>query len=72
MSSLAERVESEVAGVARRAKAAARVLATLPCALRDEVLSAAADLIEARGADILRANEADCEAAAADVERGSM
>ncbi len=72
MSSLTERAEPEVADVARSAKAAARVLATLPCALRDEILAAAAGLIEERSADILRANEADCEAAAADVESGRM
>ena len=69
----AERVAAGgVADVARSAKAAARVLATLPCALRDEILAAAAGLIEERSADILRANEADCERAAADVESGRM
>jgi len=48
------------------------VLATLPAALRNELLSAAADLIEERSAEILRANELDCRAAAEDVERGRM
>ncbi len=63
---------SEVADVARRAKAAARVLATLPGSQRNELLLAAADLIEERSAEVLRANELDCRAAAEDVERGRM
>ncbi len=63
---------SQVADIARRAKAASRVLATLPISLRNELLSAAANLIEERSAEILRANEIDCRAAAEDVERGRM
>ena len=63
---------SEVADIARRAKAASRVLATLPSSLRDELLLTAANLIEERSAEILRANELDCRAAAEDVERGRM
>jgi glutamate-5-semialdehyde dehydrogenase len=68
----AESRGSEVADVARRAKAASRVLATLPSSLRDELLLTAAELIEGRSAEILRANELDCRAAAEDVERGRM
>lgn len=73
MSYQAEAVaESNVAGVARRAKAASRVLATLSATRRAEVLVAAADLIEARRAEILRANELDCQTAALEVEVGGM
>lgn len=63
---------AKVADVARRAKAASRVLAILPAARRDEILLAAAGLIEARAAAILSANELDCRAAKLDVEKGRM
>jgi len=45
--------------LARRAKAASRVLATASSAVKDEALRAAADLLEARTADILAANALD-------------
>jgi glutamate-5-semialdehyde dehydrogenase len=64
--------ESNVAGVARRAKAASRVLATLNATRRDDVLLAAAGLIEESRAEILRANELDCQTAARDVDEGRM
>src|SRR5436305_7877055 len=64
--------ESSVLDVARRAKAASRLLALLPRARRDEVLYAAADEIEARRDEIISANEIDCRMAARDVEQGSM
>jgi glutamate-5-semialdehyde dehydrogenase len=45
--------------LARRAKAASRLLATASTAVKDEALRAAADLLEARTADVLDANAAD-------------
>ena len=63
---------SRIADVARRAKAASRLLATLPAARRNEILLAAALLIEERQAEILHANRLDCRAAARDVEKGRM
>ena len=65
-------VRSSVAGVARRAKAASRQLAVLNTARRNDVLLAAADLIEERKAEILLANDVDCRAAAQMVEEGRM
>ena len=64
--------KSNVADVARRAKAASRLLATLPAVRRNEVLLKAADLIEERCAEILQANRLDCQAAERDVEEGRM
>jgi glutamate-5-semialdehyde dehydrogenase len=63
---------SNVADVARRAKLASRQLATLSATRRDEVLLAAAALLEERQASILAANELDCLAAAREVEEGRM
>jgi glutamate-5-semialdehyde dehydrogenase len=51
--------------LARRAKAASRVLATASTGLKDDALSAAADLLEARSADVLAANAQDVAAAEA-------
>ncbi len=45
--------------LARRAKAASRLLATASSAVKDEALLAAADLLEARAADVLAANALD-------------
>ena len=64
--------ESSVRDIARRAKAASRLLASLPGVRRNEVLYAAADEIEARRDEIISANEIDCRMAARDVEQGSM
>lgn len=73
MSQLAEAVKpTSIADVARRAKAAARRLATLPAPLRDEVLLAAAAALEARQAEVLSANERDCQTAALAVNEGRM
>jgi len=63
---------SGVADVARRAKAASRLLAVLDAARRNDVLLAAADLIEEKRAEILLANERDCGAAAQMVSEGRM
>jgi glutamate-5-semialdehyde dehydrogenase len=47
----------------RRAKTAARALATVPAAARNEALVLAADLLESHAAEILRANALDVERA---------
>jgi glutamate-5-semialdehyde dehydrogenase len=64
--------DSPVAGLARRARAAALQLAALSNHLRCEALMAAADLLQQRSAEILDANAADCAAASLLVERGEM
>jgi len=64
--------ESSVAAVARGAKAASRLLASVPGLRRDAVLRAAADAIEARKLEILAANRSDCDDAIRAVEAGSM
>jgi glutamate-5-semialdehyde dehydrogenase len=73
MNHLAEAVgRSNVADVARRAKAAARLLATIPGQRRDAALKAAAYAIEGRKLEIRVANQRDCEDAICAVEAGSM
>jgi glutamate-5-semialdehyde dehydrogenase len=52
--------------LARRAKAAARVLATSTGAARDAALRLAAEVLEARSGELLEANEADLRRAEAD------
>src|SRR5579884_4107387 len=56
---------SGIADLGRRAKAASRQLATASTAAKDEALRAAADLLEQRSGEVLEANAADVEAAAA-------
>src|SRR3954467_15567812 len=51
-----------VAEVCAQAKAAARVLATLPSGARDAALHAMADALEQRSAEVLEANARDMEA----------
>src|SRR5689334_17222628 len=63
---------NSVAGLARRTSEAARILATLPDALRREALLAAADSLIEHKAQILEANEHDYEAARVQVETGEM
>lgn len=70
--SVKSHAQSGVASVARRAKAASRLLAVLDTTRRNDVLLAAARLIEKKGAEILLANDADCRAAAQMVEAGQM
>jgi glutamate-5-semialdehyde dehydrogenase len=62
----------DVAAVARRAKAASRLLATVPAERRVAALLAAADAIEERRAEILEANRLDCEEAIRGVEAGTI
>ncbi len=61
-----------VAEVARRARAASRLLATVPAECRDAALQAAADAIAARKPEILNANQRDCEQALRAVATGQM
>lgn len=73
MNHLAEAVgRSNVADVARRAKAAARLLATIPGPRRDAALKAAAYAIEGSKLEIRVANQRDCEDAICAMEAGSM
>jgi glutamate-5-semialdehyde dehydrogenase len=74
MSSIASGTElqTSVGELARRAKAAARRLATLPRARRDAALQAAAEAIEARAPEIVAANERDLLEAARAVGEGRM
>jgi glutamate-5-semialdehyde dehydrogenase len=51
--------------LARRSKAASRLLATASTAVKDEALLTAADLLEARAADVLEANSQDVAGAEA-------
>lgn len=64
--------EMHVAAVARRAKAASRLLASVTGECRDEALRAAADAIEERRLEILTANRRDCDDAIRAVEAGTM
>lgn len=74
MSSTASETElqTSVAELARRAKAASRRLATLPRERRDEALRAAAEAIAERAAEVVAANERDCLEAARAVGEGRM
>src|SRR5258708_5592630 len=58
--------------MARRARAAARLLALLPGDRRDAALKAAAYAIEQRKLEILVANQRDCHDAAHAIEAGQM
>src|SRR4030095_6517628 len=63
---------SNVVEVARRAKTAARLLATIPAERRDAALKAAAYAIEQRKLEILVANQRDCDDALFALEEGRM
>jgi glutamate-5-semialdehyde dehydrogenase len=64
--------DTNVAEVARRAKEASRVLATLPAARRDAALRAAGYAIEHRKLEVLEANRRDCHDASQAVNTGEM
>src|SRR6266851_3412911 len=73
MNQVAEAVgRTNVAEAAHRAKAAARLLAIVPGESRDAALKAAAYAIEERKAEILIANQRDCDLAIRGVEAGVM
>jgi glutamate-5-semialdehyde dehydrogenase len=61
-----------VAEVARRARVASRLLATVPGERRDAALQAAADAIAASTSEILKVNQRDCEQALQAVTTGQM
>jgi glutamate-5-semialdehyde dehydrogenase len=63
---------SNVATVARRARAAARLLAMVPGERRNAVLQAAADALEENKSKILNANQRDCDTAIREVAEGRM
>ncbi len=58
-------VPPAVLELGRRAKAASRALGLASTATKDEALTTAADLLESRTDELLAANAADLEAAAA-------
>src|SRR5260370_41215379 len=58
--------------IARRARAAARLLAWLPGDRRDAALQSAAYAIEQRKLEILVANQRDCHDAARAIEAGQL
>ncbi len=64
--------QEDVVSIAAGARAASRVLATLPGERRNEVLLAAAASIERMRAEILAANQRDCQTAARAVEEGKV
>jgi glutamate-5-semialdehyde dehydrogenase len=64
--------KSQVGALARAAKAASRLLASVPGERRDAALMAVADAIEARKLEILAANRRDCDEAISAVEAGNM
>lgn len=71
--SIEEPVEkADVVAVGHRAKAAARLLASIPGICRDAALNAAAAAIEDRKLEILAANKRDCDEAILAVEAGHM
>ena len=63
---------SNVATVARRARAASRLLAMVPGEQRNGALQVAADALEERKSEILIANRRDCDTAIRAVEEGRM
>jgi len=68
----AETESHDVTDLARRARGAARILATLPDAMRKAALLTAADRLIEHAAEILHSNELDSEIARAQVEKGEM
>lgn len=64
--------KTDVAAVARQARAASRLLTSVPGLCRDAALMSAADEIEERKLEILAANRHDCDDAIRAVEAGSM
>jgi len=61
-----------VAPLARRAREAALVLATVPDAVRRDALLSAADALMNHKVEILAANERDCQAARVQMDKGHM
>ena len=72
MTGPSESEDITVATLARRAGEASRALATLPDVVRSDALLRAADALIKHKAEIVAANERDCESARLQVEKGSM
>ena len=64
------RTPETVAAHVQLTRRAARELARLSAAQRNQILLAAADLLEAREAEILKANQRDCEALEVEIANG--
>jgi len=62
MSSTVDYSQTDIAVQVLRARRAARELARLSAEQRNQVLLAATDRLQAREAEILKANREDCEA----------
>src|ERR1051326_5927885 len=70
MSSAADYGQTDIAVQLQRARRAARELAHLSAEQRGQILLAAADLLQAREAEILKANREDCEALEREIRAG--
>lgn len=64
--------ESEIVGLARRARQAAHCLARVPYKIRCEALAIGMALMEERKREILEANERDCAIAEAKLAKGEL
>jgi len=71
MSSAADYSQTDVAVQVLRARRAARELARLSAEQRNQILLAAADRLQAREAEILKANREDCEALEREIRAGT-
>jgi glutamate-5-semialdehyde dehydrogenase len=71
MSSAADYSQTDVAIQVLRARRAARELARLSAEQRNQILLAAADRLQAREAEILKANREDCESLEREIRAGT-
>jgi len=71
MSSAADYSQTDVAVQVLRARRAARELARLSAEQRNQILLAAADRLQAREAEILKANREDCESLEREIRAGT-
>jgi glutamate-5-semialdehyde dehydrogenase len=71
MSSAADYSQTDIAVQVQRARRAARELSRLSTEQRNQVLLAAADRLQAREAEILKANREDCEALELEIRKGT-
>lgn len=71
MSSVADYSQTDVAVQVQRARRAARELARLSAEQRNQILLAAAGLLEKREAEILKANREDCESLEREIRAGT-
>jgi glutamate-5-semialdehyde dehydrogenase len=71
MSSAADYSQTDIAVQVQRARHAARELARLCANQRNQILLAAADRLQAREAEILKANREDCESLECEIRSGA-